>query len=166
MLLPNFNDSYYGAAPDVGAYENGDLLMITGVGGLSPVPLNTNRIIAGKGENEKIVMTQSDKKEQSSSNDEKNVISTSIHTLMFPNPATNVTTILFSLSKSQHVSIRAFDMMGTLIKTLAEGKIEAGVHQLTWDLRDEKGRYVNTGIYFLKINSGNSMETKKLCVLH
>jgi hypothetical protein len=165
MLLPNFNDNYKGVAPDVGAYENGDSLIVTGVNALQSIPNNRSRNITGP-DSAKTIITQSDEKGQRDEYNEKNVISTNIHAELFPNPATSATTISFSLSKSQQVSIQVFDMKGRLIKTFVKTKIEAGAHQLVWDLHDEKGRQVNTGIYFLKISLDNSAETKKLSVIH
>jgi hypothetical protein len=169
VLLPNFNDNYKGAAPDMGAYENGDVLIITGARSRvadanSLVNTAMVKIDAAPGEtaNDKTTITQPSLNKPWDVYTEKNAT----HPELFPNPAASVTTVSFSLSASQHVSIRIFDMMGRSVKTLTEAKMEAGIHQLVWDLRDEKGGQVNTGIYFVKINLGNSSETKKLSVIH
>jgi hypothetical protein len=166
MVLPNFNDNYQGAAPDIGAYENGDALIITGAG--NRVQYDTSlanvamvKAVETPGDSEKTI-PQTAKKEYNDKND----LSKNIRVELFPNPATSFTRISLSLSKSQKVSIQIFDMMGRLVKTLSEATLEAGAHQLVWDLIDEQGRQVNTGIYFVKINSGNSIETKKLSVIH
>ena len=83
----------------------------------------------------------------------------------YPNPFSNSATISFSLAQSQKVSIRIFDMTGRLIKTLADAQMEAGTHQLVWNARDEKGNEVSSGLYFLRMQTGNYVETKKLSVL-
>ncbi len=40
-----------------------------------------------------------------------------------------------------------------------------GPHQLSWNAKDEKGNTMNTGIYFLRVETENYSETKKLIVL-
>jgi hypothetical protein len=172
MLLPNFNDNYKGAAPDVGAYEYGDSLFVTGVGSDTPYASKLASALvlkpgatAQEADTIKPIMTQSAKKDQGDGYDEKQIIPTNAYSALYPNPATNMTTISFSLSQSRQMNIQVFDMTGRLIKTLAEAKMETGAHQLIWDLRDERGRPVNSGIYFVRINSGNSIETKKLSVI-
>jgi len=81
-----------------------------------------------------------------------------------PNPFSNTTTISFSLTQSQKVSIQIFDATGRLIKTLTDAQTPVGAHQLVWNARDEKGNAVSTGIYFLRMQAGNYTETKKVVV--
>jgi flagellar hook assembly protein FlgD len=82
-----------------------------------------------------------------------------------PNPFSNSTNISFSLSQSQKVSVQIFDMQGRSIKTLVDAQTEAGTHQLTWNARNDNGSAVVTGIYLLKIQAGNFVETKKIWVV-
>jgi hypothetical protein len=81
-----------------------------------------------------------------------------------PNPLSNSTTISFSLSNTQKVSINIFDMNGRLVKTLLNSELQQGTHQLVWNVKDEKGNAVTAGIYFLRMQIGNSVETKKIIV--
>ena len=41
----------------------------------------------------------------------------------------------------------------------------AGTHQPVWDVTNEKGGKVASGIYYLKLNTGDYSETKKLSVI-
>ncbi|MEO8086803.1 MAG: T9SS type A sorting domain-containing protein [Bacteroidota bacterium] len=83
----------------------------------------------------------------------------------FPNPFSNSTTISFSLPQSEKVSIKIFDMTGRLVKTFAIGEMQKGVQQIEWNATDEKGNALDAGIYFLKLETENYSETKKLSVV-
>lgn len=82
-----------------------------------------------------------------------------------PNPLLNSTTISFKLSQLQKVLIWVFDINGRLVKTLANAQMQPGTHQLTWDAKDEEGNNISAGIYFLRIETKDYAETKKLSVI-
>jgi hypothetical protein len=76
-----------------------------------------------------------------------------------PNPVSNSMTISFSLSQSQKVSLKIFDMNERLVSTLADKMFEEGENQIAWQA-DE----VNAGIYFLQFQSAENVQTEKLIV--
>ncbi|HYV92880.1 MAG TPA: T9SS type A sorting domain-containing protein [Chitinophagales bacterium] len=82
---------------------------------------------------------------------------------IYPNPVSpdqsGSTTISISLSESQKVSLRIFDMNGRLITTLANAPFEQGNHEIVWNAAD-----VNAGIYFLQLLTEENSETVKLVV--
>ena len=78
---------------------------------------------------------------------------------IYPNPVSNSTTISFSISQSQKVSLKIFDVRGRLVSTLADGIFEAGENELMWSAAD-----VNAGIYFLQFQSAENLQTEKLIV--
>jgi len=80
----------------------------------------------------------------------------------YPNPVSNSTTISFSLQQSQKVSLQIFDMNGKLVKTLADAQMQAGNHQLIWNAGSEN---VIAGVYLLKLQAGNDVETTKISVV-
>jgi blue copper oxidase len=84
---------------------------------------------------------------------------------VFPNPFSNSTNILFTLSQSQKVSLNIFDASGRFVKAFVNLPSNAGEHQLIWNARDENGNAVNAGIYFLKLQAGAYSETKKIVVM-
>ncbi|MFI5219410.1 MAG: T9SS type A sorting domain-containing protein [Bacteroidia bacterium] len=79
--------------------------------------------------------------------------------LISPNPLTNSTTISLSLSQSQKVSLKIFDVNRRLITTLADKIFEAGEIELVWNAMD-----VNAGIYLLKIQTEEFMKMEKIIV--
>lgn len=84
---------------------------------------------------------------------------TSSATSIFPNPISNSSTISFSLSQSQKVSLKIFDVNGRLIKTLADKYFEQGENKIEWNAEE-----VNAGIYFLQFKSAENLQTEKLIV--
>ena len=76
-----------------------------------------------------------------------------------PNPISQSATITFTLSQSQKVSLKVFDMNGRLVTTLADYNFEKGDHEITWNASD-----VNAGIYFLQFQSAENLQAEKLIV--
>jgi flagellar hook assembly protein FlgD len=82
----------------------------------------------------------------------------------YPNPISSSVTIIYSIPQSTKVSLKIVDIMGRPIKTLVNGEIAAGSYNIQWNVDDEKGRSVPTGIYFLRMEGGDYLQTKKLIV--
>ncbi|MFV8324977.1 T9SS type A sorting domain-containing protein [Flavobacterium sp. ZS1P14] len=78
----------------------------------------------------------------------------------YPNPFTNSTTISFTISQSQKISLKIYDMNGVLVKILADEPFEKGQHQLQWNTTEAKA-----GIYILEFDAKDYNETKKLYVI-
>lgn len=74
-------------------------------------------------------------------------------------------TISFQLPETQNVSARIYDITGRLVKILANSRMDAGAHQITWDGRDEKASKVGPGIYFLHFAGVNKSETRKFAIV-
>lgn len=94
----------------------------------------------------------------------KDFISTESLISIVPNPFSSSATISFSLSAYEKTNIKIFDVTGRLVKTLFNGELHQGTHQLEWNATDEEGNLVGDGIYLLKIETENYSQTKKLIV--
>jgi hypothetical protein len=80
-----------------------------------------------------------------------------------PNPFRGTTTISFSLEKGATVRVRIFDALGRSVRALEDSRWRAsGTHDLTWDGRDEAGRPVPGGVFFVSVEAGASREAQKL----
>jgi hypothetical protein len=82
---------------------------------------------------------------------------------VYPNPfsiSSNQNYITFA-NLTQTATIRIFDLTGKFIREIIETDGNGGVE---WDMKDESGREVSTGIYFFnaegKISSGESVKEK------
>ena len=75
----------------------------------------------------------------------------------FPNPFNPVTTIQYTLPKTDYTLLKVYDLLGREIATLAEGEIEAGTHTYQFS-----GANLASGVYLYRIISGNFVQTKKM----
>jgi flagellar hook assembly protein FlgD len=71
----------------------------------------------------------------------------------------------YDLPEGATVSLRVFDVSGTLVRTLVEGWRGPGVHNETWDGRADDGSSLASGIYFYSIKAGELEATKKMLLL-
>jgi hypothetical protein len=74
-----------------------------------------------------------------------------------PNPFTNATTITYSLPQAGNVSLRLYDVTGTLVTTLVQGYHTAGSSSFV-----VHGSSFARGIYLLKLETGDYRTTQKL----
>ncbi|MEO5571819.1 MAG: T9SS type A sorting domain-containing protein [Bacteroidia bacterium] len=79
--------------------------------------------------------------------------------ILYPNPASSITTIEMNLAHPGLVSINIFDMAGKLVAVVAEGNFVQGNHQFDFDASQ-----LQAGIYLVKISSGETVKTIKLAV--
>ena len=78
----------------------------------------------------------------------------------YPNPFNPTTTIAFDLPRATHVRLSVFDLSGRLVSTLVDAAVPAGSHRVTWNARG-----LATGIYFLRMNAGGSVELRKMILM-
>ncbi len=75
----------------------------------------------------------------------------------YPNPFNPVTTISYSLSKAENVTLTIYDVTGKQIETLVNEYHTAGVYDVQWTATG-----LASGIYFYKLQAGSFTQTKKL----
>ena len=78
----------------------------------------------------------------------------------YPNPFNPTTTIEFYIPQTDYVTIKIFDIVGREIATLMNRELVTGHQTITWN-----GKNVSSGIYFLKLESGELVHTKKMVLL-
>lgn len=78
----------------------------------------------------------------------------------YPNPFNVSTRIEYWLDRDGDVSLKVFDLAGSLIATLHEGRQKTGKHTVKWN-----GEGFASGIYFYRLTSGESTQTKKMILL-
>ena len=76
---------------------------------------------------------------------------------VFPNPTTGNTTLAFTLTNTQEVSITVFDMAGKEMTNMALGAKTSGEHTV-----DINSNNFQSGVYFVNIVSNDGVVTKKL----
>lgn len=83
----------------------------------------------------------------------------------FPNPVISATTIRFFLPIRLQVSLRIYNTIGQLVRTLVDGERDAGTNEITWDGTGSEGTRVASGVYFYRFSSGAAAVTGKLVLL-
>jgi subtilisin family serine protease len=83
----------------------------------------------------------------------------------YPNPFNPITKINFSLPIAKFVSIKIFNSVGELVKTLSEKDMTEGYHSIEWDATNDYGNKLSSGMYLYRIQAGNFVETKKMILL-
>jgi hypothetical protein len=80
-----------------------------------------------------------------------------------PNPFRSDTQLRFDVpANGGPALIGVFDLQGRLVRTLSGGERLAGRHTLTWDGRDAAGRKVAAGVYFVRLQTAQVTEARKL----
>ena len=83
-----------------------------------------------------------------------------------PNPLGAATTVSFLAGTNAHAELRIFDAGGRSVRTLLEGPVTGGRHDVLWDGRDASGRRVPPGAYFYELRlDGARSATRKLILL-
>jgi hypothetical protein len=84
---------------------------------------------------------------------------------VWPNPFNPSTNIAFNLARSAGVEVALYDARGHKVRTLVNGNMPAGSHDVVWDGRDELGRNAVSGVYFVSFRSGEIRETQKITLV-
>jgi len=84
-----------------------------------------------------------------------------------PNPFNPATTISYGVSEgnSVHVTLKVYNIRGTLVRTLVDEVREPGTYSVFWDGKDEKGRQVASGVFFYRMQAGDFVQTRKMVLL-
>ena len=78
----------------------------------------------------------------------------------FPNPFNPTTTLSFSIPEQSQTSLKVYDIKGNLISTLLNQTMNVGHHQIEWN-----GENLSSGTYFIRINSGEFSDVKKVVLV-
>lgn len=82
-----------------------------------------------------------------------------------PNPATQRTVLSFGLPQAGLVTVAVYDMEGRRMRTVSSGRMDAGEHQVTFDLRDGQGRQIPSGLYFIRLETNGQRLVRRLAIV-
>ncbi len=83
----------------------------------------------------------------------------------YPNPFNPTTNIRFSLPTDQHVTLRVYDVTGSLVKTILDETIRSGNMEATWDGTNSSGAKVSSGMYLYRIQTASFTAVKKMIMM-
>ncbi len=139
QVLPNINDGYTGAAPDLGCYERGRPVPWYG-----PRPTLTVGVPATPAP-ERVALRLLPPR---------------------PNPSTGSVVLVIETPGPALASIRILDLTGRAVRTLgAPYELPGGTRTIGWDGRDDAGMPVGPGVYFVDLRSGTIALTRRIVLL-
>ncbi len=82
-----------------------------------------------------------------------------------PNPFGSKTTFMYQIKNKRQVSLKIYNALGQLVKTLVNETKPAGIYQVNWDGSDGGGLMVSSGIYIYRLQAGDFVDTKKMVMV-
>ena len=82
-----------------------------------------------------------------------------------PNPFLKETTIPFTISSQEQVTLEVYDMTGNLIKTLIDKEMGSGVYQVTWDGTHNGGQKARGGVYIYTLKTAGILSSKRMVLI-
>jgi hypothetical protein len=83
-----------------------------------------------------------------------------------PNPLRGAGHCDFELARSGHAEVSVHAVDGRRVRTLWSQARPAGRSRLLWDGRDDAGRRVAAGVYFVRLRQAGATSTARVVVLH
>jgi hypothetical protein len=78
----------------------------------------------------------------------------------YPNPFNPTTTIEFSIPRTEFVTVKVYNLVGHEITTLINDELFTGNYSIKWD-----GSHQPSGLYFVQIESGSFIQTRKMMLV-
>jgi Secretion system C-terminal sorting domain len=83
----------------------------------------------------------------------------------YPNPFNPTTTIEYNLSSSGFVSLKLYDVKGSLLTELVNEYQLSGKHRIKVSDRLSNGKNLSSGVYFYRLTTQNFTQTKSMILL-
>ncbi len=83
----------------------------------------------------------------------------------YPNPFNPTVTIPYSLPNASDVQIRIYNLLGQEVANLVNRPMEAGFHSVVWNGESASGSQVASGVYFVRMQAGQYVNTRKVVLL-
>ena len=88
----------------------------------------------------------------------------------YPNPFNPDTWIPYQLSEGSTVTLKIYDVTGSLMRTIEVGHKPVGYYltrerAVYWDGRNEKGESVSSGVYFYTLNTDTYTQTRRMVIV-
>jgi subtilisin family serine protease len=86
--------------------------------------------------------------------------------LAFPNPVFEQVEFTINVPHISRAQLRIYDVNGRLLRTLLDGKAQAGPHRLIWNGRTDAAQEVPRGVYFYRFEfDGELVATNKIVLM-
>jgi hypothetical protein len=82
-----------------------------------------------------------------------------------PNPFSPGTSFKFTLPERASIKLAIYDPAGREVRRLVSGPVPAGESACSWSGRDDRGRRVEPGIYFVRLVAGERALSRKILLM-
>jgi len=79
-----------------------------------------------------------------------------------PNPFRDYVRILFTLSEAGPARVNVYDLTGRCVRNLLNHTYAEGFQSVKWNGKNNAGEYVNSGVYFIRIDTRTSALSQKV----
>ena len=83
----------------------------------------------------------------------------------YPNPFNPTTAIIFSLPNEGMTQLDIYNLSGQKVRELLYGRMNKGVHIVSWDGHTTGGSQAASGIYIARISMGNHVATRRMTLM-
>ncbi|MCX6144135.1 MAG: T9SS type A sorting domain-containing protein [Ignavibacteriales bacterium] len=83
----------------------------------------------------------------------------------YPNPFNPTTTIQYGLPETQSVRITIYSVLGQEIAVLLNAVQSPGSYRVVWNSKDSRGAEMSSGMYFIRLQAGNTQLVRKAMLL-
>jgi hypothetical protein len=83
----------------------------------------------------------------------------------YPNPFNPSTHIKYQLPQNSNVTIKVYNSIGQVVKTLVNNSVEAGYHEVVWDGTNDTGVKVSSGVYIYRMTTAHFVKSHKLILM-
>jgi hypothetical protein len=82
-----------------------------------------------------------------------------------PNPFRDRTAVRFELAQPGNVTVGLYDVSGRQVKVLTDRLWAAGRHSLMWDGKDDGGRRLSGGVYYMQMVTSDKRQSRPVILL-
>ncbi len=83
----------------------------------------------------------------------------------YPNPFNPTTNIGFSVPVAGKIHLAVYNVLGQEVRTLVDGTVEAGRHQVLWHGDTNAGKRAASGVYFYRLRAQGFEQSRKMTLL-
>jgi len=91
----------------------------------------------------------------------------------YPNPFNSTTRIQYTIEGGRkkshvypvHTTLRIYNILGQLVRTLVDQRRSTGRYEILWDGKDDKGAELSSGVYFYQLKVDGHTITRKMLLL-
>jgi len=86
--------------------------------------------------------------------------------MVYPNPVQKELTFVVNIPDRTEVRIEAYDVLGQRVKVIIDEILDAGSHNIRWNLYDDRGHELAQGTYFYRIKTDKETRIGKILFIH